>query len=165
MSTYCAAQTLPSIIFDNDNGVSNESRSIEKIETELLKHDSRSISLGWRSSLINQLTQLSEKYSSQGWDGYEALPISKQSLVSAGQFILSLPDSIETPDIIPEPDGEIALEWRSYPNVVFSVSTSGGHFAYAGLLGKGRECYGTERISNEIPETITHILTNTFFKK
>jgi len=79
--------------------------------------------------------------SAPGWDGYKAMPISIESAESAEKFILALPQSIPVPEISPEPDGELSLDWVKTKRSVFSLSMGpNGRMAYAWMDDMGRNC-------------------------
>lgn len=69
-------------------------------------------------------------------------------------FIAALPANIPDPDLVPEPDGELAVEWQFGRRWVFSVSIGPRHrLSYAGLFG-GNRSHGAEQFTGEIPEAI-----------
>lgn len=79
------------------------------------------------SSLSARLTpgiQISERESAlrtiqdfakfdSGWDGYGALPIHEAIVKIASQFINSLPDHLPCPDLTPDTNGTISMEWET----------------------------------------------------
>jgi len=65
---------------------------------------------------------------------------------------------------VPEPDGEIALEWNLGKDRIFSLTSDGPKLIYAGIFGANRKLYGQEQFSNELPHTISNTLSNYFFK-
>jgi hypothetical protein len=82
-------------------------------------------------------------------------PISKATCNETIKFLRSLPSTIPIPEAVKEPDGDLALEWYVDNYRSFVVSFSGkGIIAYSGLFGRGRKAYGTELISEGIPQAI-----------
>jgi hypothetical protein len=53
-----------------------------------------------------------EFYDVDDWDGYGALPISRETVESARQFFLQIPRRFDYVDIAPGADGTIGFEWR-----------------------------------------------------
>jgi len=63
------------------------------------------------------------------------------------------------PDIVPEADGEIAIEWDIEANRIFSVSIgANGPLHFAGLFGREKEVHGVESFNGEISEDILHYI-------
>ena len=52
-----------------------------------------------------------EAYAHSNWDGYDAEPISPETLRAARFFLSMLPETLGEPDIAPGADGTIGLEW------------------------------------------------------
>ena len=53
-----------------------------------------------------------EFYDVDDWDGYGALPISRETVESARRFFLQIPLRFDHVDIAPGSDGAIGFEWR-----------------------------------------------------
>jgi hypothetical protein len=47
------------------------------------------------------------------WDGYGALPIHEAVVKIAGQFINSLPDHLPCPDLTPDTNGTLSMDWET----------------------------------------------------
>ena len=57
--------------------------------------------------------------------------------------------------MIPNPDGDLSLEWYLDKWRLFVVTFSGkGIIFYAGVFGKGTKTHGKEFITDSIPSTI-----------
>jgi hypothetical protein len=94
---------------------------------------------------LAELARVAKACSQRGWDGYDAQPISPQTQRNARAFLEDLPMWLQAPDIVPEPDGEIAIEWDLGPGRIFSVSIGDtGKLHYAGLFKDGVERHGVE---------------------
>lgn len=71
------------------------------------------------------LEHLNEVYADcqfSNWDGYGAVPISYYTYHKALCFLEALPSHCPFPEVIPEPDGDLALEWRGGHGKKLSVS-------------------------------------------
>jgi hypothetical protein len=52
-----------------------------------------------------------EEYNHRNWDGYDAKPITPETLRYARRLLEAMPDTFGPPDIAPSGDGSIGLEW------------------------------------------------------
>jgi len=57
----------------------------------------------------DRLRQILDQY--PDWDGHGANPINAESLMRVRQFVMEMPDDVEKPELVPEPDGDVALVW------------------------------------------------------
>lgn len=116
-------------------------------------HRSYSLGIGG-TGVLEQLCDVHDQCSAPGWDGYDAVPVTREAYVNAYRFIESLPLEFPTPTVSAEPDGHITFEWYSSPRRTLSVSISPeGEIHYAALIG-AKKSYGTEPFSGEIPQDI-----------
>jgi hypothetical protein len=143
-------------------GVSEESQKISGMISSIASQQRILASFRWRDSLLDEISQISQSCDKQGWDGYDAEPISPESVIRAAQLIELLPISIQTPDVVPEPSGDISLEWRADHQKHFSLGVSGLSIVYAGIFGGSSKAYGEERFSRDLPSTVLEILTSYF---
>lgn len=90
--------------------------------------------LGRKSTAISQFWMLVEEYANAGWNGEDAEPISETAAGIAAQFVRALPEDVPLPEIAPEPDGCISLDWIQSRTRLFSLSVgTGAALAYAWL--------------------------------
>lgn len=129
----------------------------EKVESYFA--ETKTLALAAASTLQSRaaavLARLQKECSVKGWDGYEARPITSRTIARAQVFIDGLPCWMPSPEIVPESDGEIAIEWDLGPNEIFSISI--GELTpihFAGLFGKNKERHGVEPFESSIPEEI-----------
>ena len=125
---------------------------------------SDSVVLGWRKAIKDKIEEIREQYSREGWDGSDALPISYTSAMWAKRVIDWLPSSAASPEIVPEPNGDVALEWSKDSNLLLSMSVAGRTLIYAGLLGTEKKIHGEEVLVDELPATIVGLLQDYFCK-
>lgn len=156
------AQHMP--LAQASNGISDVAKELANYFKEKVKptHDP-SISLGWRESIISQIYEILDECSEEGWDGYDAFPITSDTKEAAINFIQSLPDSTLPPEVVPEPDGDIAIEWNLGAGRVFSVSLDDDTLIYTGIFGSSQK-RGKERFLDEIPRTVNSIIIQNFLK-
>ncbi|MEP6935314.1 MAG: hypothetical protein ABI988_15490 [Nitrospirota bacterium] len=85
----------------------------------------------------------------------EVAQISELTCRETIDFLRKLPSTLPIPEVIVEPDGDLALEWFVSNYCSFLVGFSGrGIITYAGLFGRGQKTYGTELISEAIPSSV-----------
>ena len=107
---------------------------------------------------IAELRRLQQVAAEVNWDGYGALPLDPRSAEQALKFIQALPTTVPAPDVSADPDGEVDLLWQRDPTRTISVSVGpNGKLTYAALMGTA-QTFGTEWLSNEIPQTILESL-------
>ena len=95
------------------------------------------------------------------WDGYGARAVTEQTFRNAFHFLRSLPSTAPSPEVSPEPDGEIAFEWYAGHGKALSISIGEGDtITFAGMIGR-RTFHGTEPLIDELPETILQELGRT----
>ncbi len=110
---------------------------------------------------FQQLDEVFEECSSEGWDGERAKPISVEVLRCARRFLSSFPLGMEAPEVGAEPDGAITLEWYRSPNKVISISINPDDRVYwAALIGTSRRHgadYSLMGISDDLLDLISQI--------
>lgn len=98
------------------------------------------------------------------WDGYGAKPLSIKSANFALSFFRRLSSAVPAPEVSPEPDGEVALDWCSDDGDMFSLSFSdGGLVNFAGTFADGVEIHGVDRESPEFIATISRYIEKVLF--
>lgn len=109
------------------------------------------------NKVLKSLDEVFEECSEKGWDGYDARPITEDTYIEAIRLIRSLPltSSIPMPEVIPEPSGEIALEWSKGKRFTLVISASGKNeiiyaFVHIGSFGMVRT-HGTEYFGDSLP--------------
>lgn len=149
-----------------DKGAGEDSSQLMKTREKVLRHATIPLLLGgWKNLMVDEAFEISFECSEQGWDGYDAIPLSRDSFSNASRFIYLLPEWAIQPDIIPSPDGWISFEWRSKNNRIFSVTPENEILIYAASLGPkdmdcGRVSFGSGL--DKLPSTITKILAEYF---
>lgn len=111
------------------------------------------------------LTEIQHPCSEADWNGEGSYALNPIAVFLVESFIRALPDSIQLPELAPEPDGSITLDWIPSRHRLFSVSISASdRLAYAWLDGsdKGHAVarFDGERIPQKIIEGITAIMNH-----
>lgn len=140
-----------------------ENRATSAINEALANIATRTAST-LQSRTISVLGRMAQQYTQPGWDGYDAAPIDRAVYERASAFLQALPLTLEAPDLVPEADGQIAIEWFIGPKWTFSVSLSArGPLHYAGLFGPDDEVHGVKTFDGRtIPEELLGYIKKLF---
>ena len=115
--------------------------------------------------VLDKLYDIYQECSVGNWDGYGAVPIIETTCREAETLIRLLPSFVPAPNILPEPDGGIGLDWDKGEGFSFTISVSGNNvLTYAGLFGENNETYGTEIFTGSLPKAILNNLERLFSK-
>lgn len=113
--------------------------------------------------VLDKLYDIYLDCSFENWDGYQAIPINETTYREAEALIRALPSYVPAPDILPEPDGGIGIDWVKGEGYSFTISVSRKNvLAYAGLFGENNETFGTEVFTGTLPKAILHNLERLF---
>lgn len=121
---------------------------LKKQLSEVRRH-SQERALDWEKPIRVSLKDIAHSCAISNWDGHGAPNVSPKTIANAYALASILArqvsPGIPAPDLVPEPDGEIALSWDLAPEMVFSVSIGEtGRLNYAGIIGHGTERHGGE---------------------
>jgi hypothetical protein len=58
---------------------------------------------------VDRLQQIFDQY--PDWDGYGANPVNAESFWRSYHFVIKMPDDVEKPELVPEPDGDVVMVW------------------------------------------------------
>ena len=130
-------------------------QQIEKIRDMLQESNA----LGFAAKgTFQQLDEVFEECSSEGWDGEQAKPISEEVLRYTERFLNSFPLGIKAPEVGAEPDGAITLEWYRSSNKVISISINPDGRAYWAALVGTRRRHGADYAMMDIPDDLLKII-------
>ncbi len=119
--------------------------------------------IDWTDLALEELEKVYEECSEANWDGYGAMPISRETYFEARKLLTMIPLSFLMPEILAEPDGEIGFEWYKDKDSVFVISVSGNNIiTYAGLFGTSNKTHGTECFADELPRIILENIRRLF---
>ena len=111
-----------------------------------------------RATVLTELIEVFADASNEGWDGYDAAPVTPETYMNAYEVVESLPRGIPVPAVGAEPDGQLTFEWYSNPRRLLSVSvTPDGDLHYAALIG-GSKAFGTEPFFGTMPRRILELV-------
>lgn len=119
------------------SGVSLEAESIREQTRELSEQPGTSESYyDAKARCYDELNDVALECNAADWDGYDALPVPLEAVINAQALVRALPDDIPMPEIAPEPDGAISLDWVKSRHELVSVSVDDGdRLPYAWLDG------------------------------
>lgn len=129
---------------------------LQQWQEEMFRQAGQTVEGMARRGAMARLDQIMVECGNPGWDGEGASPVTKQARAEALRFLLLLPLSFPTPEVDPEPDGGVALEWCLRRHCVFTLYFSGTQVVgYTGIFG-GRDVtrYGTEPFVDEVPAQV-----------
>ncbi len=137
-------------------GFGEESQALKKQLDEAKDAMLETNSIGRQlNDVIQTLREVVDERFEEGWDGYDAFPIKESAYEEAKRILENIIlFNIPAPEIVAEPNGEIALEWYKGNNQVFIASVSGSsEIVYAGIYGLNKT-HGTEYFCDSLPEII-----------
>jgi len=143
MSTLVLRSHLPTALYVSS---ASASESGTKVRQALQKAtaDIRSVATSAQSLAVSSLARVLGECGRAGWDGYHAHAVSTVTAQRAKDFLDALPTFLSAPEIVPEPDGDIAITWYFGPALQLSISVGpSGPLNFAGVIG---EQYGQKRV-------------------
>jgi len=111
-----------------------------------------------KAAALDELNKAADECSTENWDGYNALPLTKSSYMESFEFIKMLPLWTPLASIGGTPDGEVAFEWQHGHSAMILTLSGAGKVVYAAILNGRRKFHGEEPFIDEIPTTITDFL-------
>jgi hypothetical protein len=119
--------------------------------------------IDWIDFALRNLDEVYDECSGADWDGYNAQPITREAYFEASKLLRILPNAYPMPDILPEPDGGIGLEWYKDKGFSFVLSVNGQNIiTYVGRFGDKNHFYGMESYKDSVPEIILNGLQRLF---
>ncbi len=115
-----------------------------------------------KKAIIGEVKLILAECFEANWDGHGSLPISIRSLGNAVNFYKEkLSEGIRFPEITPEPDGQVALEWYGPAGASFSISfDENNYFSYANVL-KNNRSHSSGKVETIDTKTIRRQIQNT----
>ena len=106
-----------------------------------------------------ELESISEDCSSPEWDGYSAEPISNIAIERTKKFLDLIPDNIPVPEIVPQANGGLSLEWYRSPDSLFDISVEKeGPLIFAGKLSPSSRLHGETSLESNFPAELEYFL-------
>lgn len=149
-----------------DSAVSTEAQAVRQAASSLVDSAEKSQALfGAKALAISQIHALANECSDSGWDGDNAAAIHPRAVLIAEAFVRAIPDCIALPEVAPEPDGCLSLDWIQSRNRFFTLSVGvSNRLAYAWLdgadKGNGVARFDGEGIPTRVLEGICGIMNH-----
>lgn len=136
-NAVCMGYTGLNPYAQHGSAVSREAQDIHLAASDIFQTVECSQSLfGRKAAIISELWNLANECNEEDWDSEGACPLSLPALGNAEDFIRALPDELPFPEVSPEPDGAISLDWIVSRHRLFSISIGvSNRLAYAWLDG------------------------------
>lgn len=156
MSVVALARARAPMFFPTyDEGRSEAARELNRSLSEVF---GASAALSSRASQSAETKLLNAVVAARS----EGMTASSKALDTALGFLWLLPANVPTPEMVIEPDGEVAFDWDEGRGRVLSISVSDvGTIGYAGLIGL-EPVYGRAPFAGAIPETVLYLLTRLY---
>ena len=124
------------------------------------EESSESAVSAWQLSMqaaMRELGEIIEETSSPGWDGGDARPLSWRAADALANALATLTPHVPMPEIVPEPDGGVAMQWSRgrTRSLIVSFGPDGGLF-YA-VHTPGRRETGRRRFYVQLPPDLLEI--------
>jgi hypothetical protein len=105
------------------NAVSPSAEEVDKKLAEVVIAEERSRALaGSKLDAISAVWDVAAEASQEDWNGEGAIAVDSVTAGNAVRFIQTLPAFLTMPEISPEPDGGISLDWIESRARVLSIS-------------------------------------------
>ncbi len=139
--------------------IQSDSYSVSSEPFFVRELEGASISVDWKYWLKNEAADLFFDCSQQGWDGYNAQPISNESVNCVHHLIDILPRNIGFPDLVPEPSGEIGLQWRKGNEKMIVIKLARRRIIFSVILASDEKYSGQKQFIGQIPVHLEKILS------
>jgi hypothetical protein len=122
------------------SAISVEARAARKAANAVIESIERSQAIfGEKAAAISKLRALAIECGQENWDGDGAAMIDPMAIINAEAIVRALPIGVPLPELAPEPDGSVSLDWIQSSTRQFSVSVGRSQrLAYAWLDGTDR---------------------------
>lgn len=147
--------------FPQSAGVSDAFQQVMEYKSDWEKHSSVPNSTqSHKKDVLELFTDIAaDAFGKKDWDGEGAEAIVLETIFIAYKVIELFDEGIPLPEIVPEPNGDIGMEWvTSSEHLVISVSKDKG-YTYAYISEEGDRFYGSGKIkSTGLPQKVINLL-------
>lgn len=137
------------------SGVSSEAEAVRDRIQECKLDLMQSETVGrLYNDIRTELREIVATASEENWDGYGARPVNRESCLGVIELALALPNSLPTPEVVAEPDGDVSLVWCTGPRrtVVLSLRPN-SKLLYSAIIG-GKQDWCTEHFDGSLPDDV-----------
>ena len=143
------------------SGVSPASQRLEVCVQQIRNHNEDAVFFGWKALLRYILMATYQECREQGWNGYDAAPITRQTILAGETLLELLPDNVMPPEVTPEPTGKISFEWHNASGATFVIAVDSDSIAFAELTGSKKRC-GEGKFLSTLPDDMKKPLLDYF---
>lgn len=157
MATLC----LPNREFLMKSGyASEEATYLEEQENDSVQDICRSNYLFNYEQGITELLEIVANCCEGGWDGYDAVPVSVEVLRKTFRLLEKMPTlGIQRcPEIVPENDGAVTLEWHVNPKQELSVSVNPNNVLYYAFVDGSEKQHGSCFMQEGLPPSLVQLI-------
>lgn len=138
------------------SAVSPAARVVSQAASALVNSAERShVLFGGKAAALSRLWAMANECAEDGWDADNSCPLDPISVRNTDAFLRALPDHVKLPEIAPEPDGSVSLDWVASRHRLVSLSIGASNrLAYAWLDGTDKG-HGVARFDgNHVPSRV-----------
>jgi len=119
------------------SAVSPDAKAVSRAALDLVGSTELSqVLFGSKSAALSRLRALANECAEDGWDASGGSALDPLAIRNAETFLRVLPDSLLQPEIAPEPDGSVSLDWIVSRHRLLSLSIGASNrISYAWLDG------------------------------
>ncbi len=143
------------------SGVSSASHGLDVRVQQIRNHTEDAVFFGWKALLRYDLMTTYQDCCEQGWNGYDAAPITRQTILAGETLLELLPDYMIPPEVTPEPTGKISFEWHNASGATFVIAVDSDSIAFAELIGSKKR-YGEAKFLSTLPDDMKKPLLDYF---
>ncbi|MBF8262450.1 MAG: hypothetical protein HW387_115 [Parachlamydiales bacterium] len=143
------------------SGVSSTSYDLDVCVQQLRNHAEDAVLFGWKTLLRHDLMTAYQDCCEEGWNGYDAEPITKQTILAGETLLELLPDNVMPPEVLPEPTGKISFAWRNAAGATLVIAVDSNSIAFAELIGSKKR-YGEAKFLSALPDDMKKPLLDYF---
>ena len=146
--------------FAPDHGTSAVAASIARTQTRVSQRLAQpAYTYDPRAVVLRALNTIERECAETNWDGYDGAAVQPLVVANVRRVLTLLPFGFPMPDLCPEPDGEVGLEWGTVPEHSLSLSIGcGTRVAYAWVHGAQRG-HGVATLNEyRVPTAVLHLI-------
>jgi hypothetical protein len=141
-------------------GVSSASQELVACVQQIHNHTEDAIFFSWKAIVRHDLIEAYQNCNEQDWNGYDATPITAQTMLAGMTLLELLPDCM-MPEVVPEPTGKIGFLWEKSPSASFVIAVNSDSIAFAESIGS-RKRHGETIFLSTLPDDIEKTLLDYF---
>jgi len=142
----------------NSGYVGDVARATDKEMQENESRIAESDYLSPASSCYEKLVGIAGECSKSGWDGYAAVPIPGEVYFKIASLISNFPLGLQAPELVPENDGAITLEWNNSCKQELSVSINSSNIVYYAFVDGSEKRHGSYVVQKSLSPFLTHMV-------